>query len=86
MEVAIDTASATRVKKPKPRTAGVAATEHGRAQASIEQLQARVTDYSWRIAPLCSAQRLTVRKNPTKIGQSQCNEIGRSTIHNTCMK
>jgi hypothetical protein len=36
--------AATRVKKPKPRTAGVAATEHGRAQATVEQLQARVTE------------------------------------------
>jgi hypothetical protein len=26
--------AATRVKKPKPRTAGVSATEHGRAQAT----------------------------------------------------
>jgi hypothetical protein len=36
--------AATRVKKPKPRTAGVAATEHGRAQRTIEQLQARVDE------------------------------------------
>ena len=27
---------ATRVKKPKPRTAGVSATEHGRAQATCD--------------------------------------------------
>ena len=33
--------AATRVKKPKPRTAAVSASEHGRAQAIIEQLQAR---------------------------------------------
>src|SRR5262245_16813301 len=36
--------AATRVKKPKSRTAGVAATEHGRAQHMIEQLQGRVTE------------------------------------------
>jgi hypothetical protein len=34
--------AATRVKKPKQRTAGVSASEHGRAQAMIEQLQARI--------------------------------------------
>jgi len=34
--------AATRVKKPKSRTAAVSATEHGRAQAIIEQLQARI--------------------------------------------
>src|SRR5262249_39686112 len=33
--------AATRVKKSKPRSAGVSATEHGRARATIEQLQAR---------------------------------------------
>ena len=33
--------AATRVKKPKSRTAGVSATEHGRAQVIIKQLQAR---------------------------------------------
>jgi hypothetical protein len=33
--------AATRVKKPKPRSAGVSATEHGRAQGIIEELQAR---------------------------------------------
>jgi hypothetical protein len=33
--------AATRVKKPKQRTASVSASEHGRAQAMIEQLQAR---------------------------------------------
>ena len=37
--------AATRVKKPKPRTAGVSASEHGRAQATVEQLQARVTEF-----------------------------------------
>jgi hypothetical protein len=31
--------AATRVKKPKPRTAAVSASEHGRAQAMIAQLQ-----------------------------------------------
>ena len=36
--------AATRVKKPKPRTAGVSATEHGRAQVTIEQQQARVKE------------------------------------------
>jgi hypothetical protein len=33
--------AATRVKKPKPRSAGVSATEHGRARATIEELQQR---------------------------------------------
>jgi hypothetical protein len=36
--------AATRVKKSKPRSAGVSATEHGRAQSTIEQLQARVQE------------------------------------------
>jgi hypothetical protein len=36
--------AATRVKKPKPRSAGVSATEHGRAQSTIEQLQARIEE------------------------------------------
>jgi hypothetical protein len=36
--------AATRVKKPKPRSAGVSASEHGRARATIKQLQARVTE------------------------------------------
>jgi len=34
--------AATRVKKPKPRIAGVSATEHAGARATIEKLQARV--------------------------------------------
>jgi hypothetical protein len=33
--------AATRVKAPKPRTASVSGAEHGRAQAMIEELQAR---------------------------------------------
>ena len=33
--------AATRVKKPKPHTASVSSTEHGRARAAIEELQAR---------------------------------------------
>jgi len=33
--------AATRVKKPKQRTASVSASEHGRAQAMIEQLTVR---------------------------------------------
>ena len=32
--------AATRVQKPKPRTAGVSASEHNRARATVEQLQA----------------------------------------------
>ena len=36
--------AATRVQKPKPRTAGASATEYGRAQATVEQLQARVSE------------------------------------------
>ena len=34
----------TRVKNPRPRTAGVSATEHGRAQAMVQQLQARTEE------------------------------------------
>jgi hypothetical protein len=33
--------AATRVRKPKPRTAGVSGAEHGRAKAIIEELQGR---------------------------------------------
>jgi hypothetical protein len=36
--------AATRVKKPKPRSAGVSATEHGRARAIIDQQAARITE------------------------------------------
>jgi hypothetical protein len=36
--------AATRVKKPKPRSAGVSATEHGRAQGTIDQQQARIEE------------------------------------------
>ena len=36
--------AATRVKKPKSRTTGVSATEHGRARATVEQLQGRVEE------------------------------------------
>jgi len=32
------------VKKPKQRTAAVSASEHGRAQAISEQLQARISE------------------------------------------
>ena len=34
----------TKVKKPKPRSAGVSATEQGRARAVIEELQARTEE------------------------------------------
>lgn len=34
----------TKVKKPKPRSAGVSGAEHGRAQAMIAELQARITE------------------------------------------
>jgi len=40
----------TRVKKPKPRSANVSGSEHGRAQAMIEQLQARVKELEEEIA------------------------------------
>ena len=32
------------MKKPKPRSAGVSASEHGRAQQIIDQLQGRVVE------------------------------------------
>jgi hypothetical protein len=44
--------AATRVKKPKPRTAGVSATEHGRAQAMIDELQARNAELEEEIAQI----------------------------------
>lgn len=34
----------TKIKKPKSRTAGVSATEYGRAQAMVEQMQARIDE------------------------------------------
>jgi len=40
----------TRVKKPKPRSSNVSGSEHGRAQAMIEQLQARVKELEEEIA------------------------------------
>jgi hypothetical protein len=42
--------AATRVKKPKPRSAGVSATEHGRARATIDQLQGRVNELNEELA------------------------------------
>jgi hypothetical protein len=36
--------AATRVKKPKLRTASVSSTEHGRARAEVERLQARIEE------------------------------------------
>ena len=41
---------ATRVNKPKQRTAGVSASEHGRAQAMIGQLQARIAELEEELA------------------------------------
>ena len=42
--------AATRVKAPKPRTAGVSATEHRRAQAMIEQQQAHIAEFKEELA------------------------------------
>jgi hypothetical protein len=42
--------AATRVKKPTPRSAGVSASEHGRAQATVAQLQARVEELEEELA------------------------------------
>jgi hypothetical protein len=42
--------AATRVTKPKHRTAGVSGSEHGRAQATIEQLQARLKELEEELA------------------------------------
>lgn len=36
--------AATKVKKPKPRTAGASASEHGRAKEMIQQQQARIDE------------------------------------------
>jgi hypothetical protein len=41
---------ATRVKKPKPRSAGISATEHGRVQATVEQQQARIEELKEELA------------------------------------
>jgi hypothetical protein len=49
--------AATRVKKPKPRTAGASASEHGRAQATIEQLQARLKELEEELADARHAKR-----------------------------
>jgi hypothetical protein len=42
--------AATRVKKPKPRSAGVSAAEYSRARAMVEQLQGRVTELEEELA------------------------------------
>jgi hypothetical protein len=42
--------AATRVKKPKPRTAGVSATEMGRARATVEEQQARIEELEEELA------------------------------------
>jgi hypothetical protein len=36
--------AATRIQKPRPRTAGISASEAGRARSTIEELQARVEE------------------------------------------
>jgi hypothetical protein len=46
--------AATRVKKPKPRSAGISATEHGRARAMVEQLQERGTELNEERASLAA--------------------------------
>jgi hypothetical protein len=43
------------VKKRKPRTGAVSATEHGRAQAIIDQQQARIEELEEELTPLASA-------------------------------
>jgi hypothetical protein len=42
--------AATRVKQPKPRSAGVSATEMSRARATVEQLRGRVTELEEELA------------------------------------
>src|SRR5262249_30093029 len=42
--------AATREKKPKKRTGAVSAHDHGGAQATIEQLQARITEVTEELA------------------------------------
>ena len=42
--------AATRVTKPRPRMASVSASEHGRARATVEQLQARVSELEEEVA------------------------------------
>lgn len=42
--------AATKVKKPKPRTAGTSATEHGRALSTLDQQQARIEELEEELA------------------------------------
>jgi hypothetical protein len=42
--------AATKVHKPKPRTAGISASEAGRAQATIDQLQERTAELEQELA------------------------------------
>jgi hypothetical protein len=48
--------AATRVKKPKPRTASVSGAEHGRAKGIIDQLQVRVEELEEELSAMRAAR------------------------------
>jgi hypothetical protein len=68
--------AATRVKKPKPRTANVSGTEHGRAQVLIEQLQARNSELEEELAAVRAAP--APEATPTKDEPLQFPQYRRS--------
>jgi hypothetical protein len=77
--------AATRVKKPKPRSAGVSATEHGRAQHTIEELQARNEELEHELAatretggnPEVTLRELLKNKGPHEIVDSMLATLSR---------
>jgi hypothetical protein len=66
----------TRVKKPRSRTANVSGTEHGRAQAIIEQLQERNSELEEELAAVRDAP--APEATPTKDGPPQFPQYQRS--------
>src|SRR5262245_16222758 len=61
--------AATRVKKTRQRTAGVSASEHGRAQATIEQLQARNAELEEELASRKEDLPTPAKDEPTQFPQ-----------------
>jgi predicted nuclease with TOPRIM domain len=61
------------VKKPKSRTAGVSATEHGRARATIEQLQARIEELEQELE---STHTVDVTPDAEKARRSEIENVG----------
>jgi hypothetical protein len=68
--------AATRVKKPKPRSAGVSATEHGRARAIIDQQAARITELEEEVSATREGRGERSRERRDRLGpESKLSEL-----------